>query len=85
VINRYLYYVGESRKKEATHEMQLELLTGLEHCGQKILSATYLVGSIHEQVLECIDGLLVSGVFIVRNAARKAITTWNKVQQRVQR
>jgi len=59
----------------------VEPLTGLDNCGSKMLDATYLVGSIHDQVLECIDGLLTNGVFTVRNAIRKTITTWNKVQQ----
>jgi hypothetical protein len=50
-----------------------------------MLSAAYLIGSIHEQVLDCIDELLASAAFVVRNAARKAISTLNKVRQRVQR
>ncbi len=33
VVNRYIYYTGETRKKEGMHEMQVELLIGLERCG----------------------------------------------------
>jgi hypothetical protein len=35
-------------------------------------------------VLEAIEELLKDNVFVVRNAARKTILAWNKVQQRYQ-
>lgn len=85
VVNRYMHYLSETKKKEANHEMQIELLVGLQHCGERMLATSYLVGSIHEQVLDCIETLMSSSVFGVRNAARKTIATWRKVQQRIQR
>jgi hypothetical protein len=42
-----MHYVRETLKKAGMHEMQTELLIGLECCGQRLLNSFYLVGSIH--------------------------------------
>lgn len=64
--------------------MQTELLAGLDYCACRMMESSYLIGSIHDQVLDVIDELVASNVFTVRNAARKTIAAWNKVRQRVQ-
>lgn len=35
--------------------MQSYLLEGLDFCGRKMLESAYLLGSMHEQVLDCIS------------------------------
>lgn len=85
LINRYLKYVEETKKKQGMHEIQAELMYGLEGLGVRVLESAYLIGSIHEYVLEGIEEMLRDNVFVVRNAARRTITVWNQVQQRYQR
>lgn len=53
--NRYLHFLKESRKKINQHEMQGYLLEGLDFCGKKMLQSAYMLGSMHEQVLDCIS------------------------------
>lgn len=35
--------------------MQSYLLEGLDFCGRKMLESAYLLGSMHEPVLDCIS------------------------------
>lgn len=47
MVNRYLRYIDETKKKQAMHELQSELLYGLEEMAMRVLDGAYLIGSIH--------------------------------------